>query len=156
VIKVSNNTGKATMSKKSFRMEYSVTINIKATPEKIWKIITHAQEYTKWNSTIKSLEGTIAPGHKIKLRATLDEKRVFTLTVAEFTPYKIMVWKSGAAPMFKGMRTYTLTDAKDGTTDFTMAEVFSGLMLPMIAGSLPDFRPAFEQFAADLKKEAEK
>jgi len=28
--------------------------------------------------------------------------------------------------------------------------------VPMIAKSLPDFREPFEQFAADLKKEAEK
>jgi hypothetical protein len=36
-----------------------------------------------------------------------------------------------------------------------MAEVFSGIMLPMIAGSLPDFGPVFEQYASDLKRGAE-
>jgi hypothetical protein len=34
--------------------------------------------------------------------------------------------------------------------------VFSGLMLPMIAGSLPDFGPSFETYVADLKREAER
>ena len=37
-----------------------------------------------------------------------------------------------------------------------MKETFSGLMLPMIKGSLPDFGPAFEACAEDLKREAEK
>jgi hypothetical protein len=37
-----------------------------------------------------------------------------------------------------------------------MSEIFSGLMLPMIAGKLPDFAPIFEQYAADLKNAAEK
>jgi hypothetical protein len=36
-----------------------------------------------------------------------------------------------------------------------MVEVLSGLMLPMIRGSLPDFGPAFETYAADLKRAAE-
>ncbi len=36
-----------------------------------------------------------------------------------------------------------------------MTEVFSGLMLPMAAGRLPDFKPIFERYAADLKREAE-
>jgi hypothetical protein len=36
-----------------------------------------------------------------------------------------------------------------------MAEAYTGLMLPLIAGSLPDFRPTFEQYAADLKRAAE-
>jgi hypothetical protein len=37
-----------------------------------------------------------------------------------------------------------------------MTEVFSGPMLPMIAGRLPDFGPIFERYAADLKAEAER
>ena len=60
------------------------------------------------------------------------------------------------APMFTGVRTYTLTPKDDDSTDFFMSEVFSGVILPMIAGSLPDFGPTFEQYAADLKLEAEK
>lgn len=40
--------------------------------------------------------------------------------------------------------------------DFSMVEVMSGLMLPLIRGSLPDFGPPFEQYAADLKREAER
>jgi len=58
--------------------------------------------------------------------------------------------------MFKGVRTFTLTENGDGTTLFAMKEEFSGVMLPMIKGSLPDFAPAFEAYAADLKREAEK
>ena len=45
--------------------------------------------------------------------------------------------------------------AGDGTTDFEMVEAFSGLLLPMIKGSLPDFAPVFDRYALDLKKEAE-
>jgi hypothetical protein len=59
------------------------------------------------------------------------------------------------APMFKGVRTFTLTPKPGGTTEFRMIEVFSGLMLPMIAGQLPDFAPVFEQYARDLKRAAE-
>lgn len=36
-----------------------------------------------------------------------------------------------------------------------MAETFRGLMLPMIKGSLPDFRAAFDQFADDLEHACE-
>jgi hypothetical protein len=66
-----------------------------------------------------------------------------------------MVWSDGAAPMFKGVRTFELTENADGTTDFSMVEVFTGLMLPMIKGTLPDFGPPFEQYATDLKRAAE-
>jgi hypothetical protein len=36
-----------------------------------------------------------------------------------------------------------------------MKEEFSGVMLPMIKGSLPDFAPVFEAYAGDLKRAAE-
>ncbi len=67
-----------------------------------------------------------------------------------------MVWQDGFAPFFSGVRTFSLTPKSDGTTDFAMVEVFKCIMLPMIEGSLPDFKPNFEQSALDLKTEAEK
>ena len=56
-----------------------------------------------------------------------------------------------------GIRTYSLTPNPDGTaTRYQMEEVFSGLMLPMVARRLPDFGPIFKQYAEDLKAEAER
>jgi hypothetical protein len=37
-----------------------------------------------------------------------------------------------------------------------MEERFSGLMLPFVKGSMPDFGPVFERYANDLKHEAER
>jgi hypothetical protein len=137
-------------------MEYAITINIQAPPNRIWALLTTAGDFPRWNSTVKSIEGRIAPGEKIKLWATIAPERVFNLTINQFVPDQMMVWSDGRAPMFKGVRSYTLTPRADGSTDFSMSEVYSGLMLPMIAGSLPDFRATFEQYAADLKREAER
>jgi hypothetical protein len=36
-----------------------------------------------------------------------------------------------------------------------MVETISGLMLPLIGGSLPDQGPSFERILADLKQAAE-
>jgi uncharacterized protein YndB with AHSA1/START domain len=148
-------SGRAHKTKSAFRMECSVGINIKAPPSRVWALLTNAGEFPRWNSTVKSIEGTIGLGEKIKLVATNAPERVFNLAVSEFVPDRRLVWRDGAAPMFTGVRTFTLTPKGDGSTDFAMSEVFSGLMLPMIAGSLPDFGPVFEQYASDLKREAE-
>jgi hypothetical protein len=76
--------------------------------------------------------------------------------VTRLEPERTMVWSDGFAPMFRGVRTFTLSPGPDGTTAFSMVEVLSGVMLPMIKGSLPDFGPTFEAYAADLKREAER
>ena len=57
--------------------------------------------------------------------------------------------------LFKGVRTFTLTPENGGATKFVMREEFSGPMLPMIWGSMPDLAPSFEQFASGLKERAE-
>ncbi len=149
-------TGKATSNQTLFSRECAVALHIQAAPEHIWQLLTDASNFPSWNSTVISIAGTIALNNTIQLKAITDPKRTFNLRITTFNKPHNMVWEDGAAPLFKGVRTYTLTPNADGSTEFRMVEVFSGLMLPLIGGSLPDFRPSFEQFAADLKKAAEK
>jgi hypothetical protein len=139
----------------TFRLEYSVTIEIAATPATIWRLLTDAARFTSWNTTVTSIEGEIALGERLTLRVPLAPGRAFRPRVTGFDPGKRMVWSDGMAPMFKGTRTFSLTPESGGATVFTMVEEFKGVMLPMIKGSLPDFRAAFDQYAADLKRAAE-
>ena len=147
--------GHAGKTKSAFLMEYAGGINIKTDVARVWAVMTDGAGFSRWNSTIKRIEGAIAAGQTIKLVATVAPTRVFNLNIIEFVPQQRMVWSDGNA-MFKGVRTYTFSRKSDGSTDFTMAEAYTGLMLPMIAGSLPNFIPIFEQYLADLKREAEK
>lgn len=148
--------GRAQTTRQTFSLQYAIAIQIKASADKLWTLLTSAGDFPRWNSTVTSIEGTIALGQKIKLRVPIAPGRTFQLKVSELEPGKRMVWRDGMAPMFQGVRTYTLTPRPDGTTEFAMTEVLSGLMLPMIKSSLPDFAPAFEQYVKDLKREAEK
>ena len=141
--------GRASTIKKTFSRETAVQTTINADPSIIWALLTNADDYARWNSTITSLTGDIKLGAKIRLKSTLDEKRTFKLKVKELNPEKELVWGDG-----KGSRTFTLTQ-KNGSTLFYMHEKIGGLMFPMYAKYIPPFDESFEQFAADLKKEAE-
>jgi len=152
--KINNTNRQATRAEKMFRLEYAVATRIQARPDRVWDLLTDARDYSRWNAAVDSVEGPIALGTKLKLRVPVSD-RTFTPKVVAFESEKRMVWRDGAAPIFTGERTFTLTANQDGTTQFLMVEVFTGLMLPMIKGSLPDFRPSFDQFALDLKLEAE-
>ena len=68
-----------------------------------------------------------------------------------------MVWEDGMPfGLFRGVRSFRASRTPKGTTVFAMSEIFSGPMLGMISGSLPDQRATFETFARDLKKEVER
>jgi len=145
----------ATKSKTTFRQECAVSAVISATPERIWRLLTDVGDMVRWNSTLASMEGTIELGGTVKMGVPEAPGRVFAVRVTKYTPEREMVWTQGNRVMFLGVRTYRLTPNSNDTTTFQMTEVFSGLMLPMAAGRLPDFKPIFERYAADLKSEAE-
>lgn len=144
-----------TRTSSTFELRYEVKETIRATPEAIWARLTDAAAFPTWNSTVTRIEGSIAPGSRLKITVPVAPGRAFTPSVVEFVPPQRMVWRDGFAPMFQGSRVYTLAPRGDGTTEFTMAETFRGLMLPLIRGSLPDFGPVFDRYAADLKRACE-
>ena len=142
--------GKAKTDRKTFSRETSVTINIQADPAIVWKLLTNAADFPRWNSTVTSIEGKIAPGEKIRLKSTLDPKSTFKLKIKEMDAEKRLVWGDG-----QGNRIYIISGDGKGLTTFTMDEKIGGFMFPLYAKHIPPFDKSFEQFAADLKKEAE-
>ena len=137
-----------------FSMTCRVTINIRADAQNVWKLLTNANDFPRWNSTVTQIEGEIREGERLRLHVPGTE-RTFTPRVSDVVSNQRMTWTGGFAPLFKGVRTFQLKPCDDGSTDFTMQERFSGLMLPLAKSSLPNFGPVFERYANDLKKEAE-
>jgi hypothetical protein len=146
--------GQAQSGHKLFQLEYAVAIEIAAPAEAVWQILTRAQDYPRWNSTVVSLSGDIVLGGKLILVSQIAPKQPFKLNITALQAPQRMVWQSGQRFFFGGERTYSLQATPEGVI-FTMREVFQGLMLPLIAKALPDFRANFNQFAADLKVAAE-
>jgi len=146
--------GKAITSKNFFSRETSITIHINAKPATIWNILTDISDFARWNSTIVQIKGEIAKGKSIRLKSNLDLERKFVLKVKEFEPNKRMVWVEGT-PFFKGARTFLIEEKKEGGCNFTMVHKVEGIMAPIMMSYVPDFDESFEDYTADLKKEAE-
>jgi hypothetical protein len=101
--------------------------------------------------------GNRRAGGTVRMQVPEAPGRTFTVEVTRLVPNEEMVWREGKSRDVSG-RSNLFADAdQDRTaTRFQMAEVFSGIMLPLIARKLPDFGPIFERYAADLKAESEK
>lgn len=135
---------------------YAASTSIAAPAQSIWSLLTDAAAYPAWNPTVVRIEGDIAPGKTIKVFAAVSPGRAFPVKVSAFEPPHRMVW-SGGMPfgLFKGVRTFSLTP-KDRHVAFAMDEVFSGPLAGLIGKSMPDLQPAFDDFVAALKAEAER
>ncbi len=123
---------------------------IAADPDDVWRVLTDPKRIVSGGLGVLRLEGSIAAGQRIRLESAVAPGRVFTLTVEQVAVPRLMVWSSGVPVIFGGRRAFTLTP-KSGGTEFYMAEVYKGLMLPLIWRSMPDMQPSFEQFADGLK-----
>lgn len=137
-------------------MQYEASASIAAAPEEIWAILTDATSYATWDSGIERVDGTIAPGKKIRLHTKVTPGRSWPVKVTRFSPAREMAWTGGMPlGLFRGVRTFTLTPQDDATTRFVMREVFSGPMVGVIAKKMPDLGPSFQQFTEGLKARAE-
>jgi hypothetical protein len=135
---------------------YAVHRSIDAPTETVWRLLTDASGYPTWNSAVLSVEGAIAEGQTIKLVSIVNPKRAFSLRVSDVDAPRRMVWSDGMPlGLFRGVRTFELDPEGEGSVRFSMKEVYSGPLAPLIVRTIPDMTDSFEQFADGLKAAAE-
>jgi hypothetical protein len=136
---------------------YETEIDIAATPDTVWAILTDAGAYASWNSAVDRIEGTIEPGATVTVYTSADPEHAYPVKVSTFEAPRKLVWGGGMPlGLFKGVRTFDLEPGEDSTvTKFKMREEYTGPMLGMIWKQMPDLGPAFEEFARSLKTRAE-
>jgi uncharacterized protein YndB with AHSA1/START domain len=132
--------GQAVTVKKLFSRTTSVAIDIVAPPETIWALLTDADGFKSWNSTIVDLTGKIAPGERLQLRSKLAPERTFKLKVKEFQAPERLSWGDAM-----GTRIYRLTPNSDGGTRYTMSEKIGGPIFPLFARMIPPFDELFNE-----------
>lgn len=149
------NEPKFTQSESLLAMTCAVEMEISASADIVWALLTDAKGFSRWNSTVTGIDGEIREGERITLHVP-GTGRTFTPTVSGVVPARRMMWSNGVAGIFRGVRLFVLTPRNSTATGFLMQERFSGVMFALTKRMLPDFRPIFEAYASDLKREAEK
>lgn len=135
--------------------KYSASIEINASAETVWKIITDANSYPTWDLAMNRIEGKLELGETVKFFTKLSEQ-AFPIKVTAFEPSKKLVLTGGMPlGLFKSERIHSLF-FKDGKTHFHTEEIFSGLLLPVFGKNIPDLTENFQGFVVALKKQAEK
>lgn len=135
--------------------KYSAVIEINASADRVWKILTDANGYPTWDLSMDHIDGKIALGETVKFFTKLSAQ-AFPVKVTVFEPNQKLVLTGGMPlGLFKSERTHSLS-TKDGKTHFHTEEIFSGLLLPVFGKNIPDLTENFQNFVVALKKQAEK
>lgn len=142
---------------------YETSSRIAAAPGDVWSVLVDGSAWPDWDSGVEAVEGPVVLGGTVTVRSEAAKGRAFPVEVTEFRPAELLRF-SGGMPLglFRGVRTYTLSVAHDGTTDstadatdFRMREEYTGPLLPLIWRTMPDLQPSFDRFARGLKARVE-
>jgi len=140
-----------------FVQEYVTSIQIAATPQRVWSILTNAADYSKWNPEIVRIDGQMGLNERIIAHVKLGSGaiRKVPLVVTAFHPSMCMEWTGGMPwGLFVGRRTLTVVP-RDGGAEFQMHLRMSGPMAPLILKSVGDRQPEIDLFSAAVKSYAE-
>lgn len=115
--------------------EIKTEIQIAASPEKVWAILTDFEAYPTWNPFIKSLTGDVNVGNTITARIEPPKANGMTFKpkVLAFEANQEFRWIGHllVPGLFDGEHRFQLIDNGNGTTTFIQSEKFKGILVPL-------------------------
>jgi hypothetical protein len=136
------------------------TVDIDATPETVWNILTDLDHYSEWNPFIVESSGDVAVGNKLVNRMQPPGGKAMTfkpiVTVAD--PAQTFEWlgRLGVPGVFDGRHRFELEPTPSGGTRVVHAEQFNGALVRLLRKSLDTQTHAgFEALNTALKTRAE-
>ena len=141
--------------------EIKTEIQINASPEKVWSILTKFEDYPNWNPFIKSISGEVKPGNKIKTRIEPPKAKGMTFRpkVIVFEKNKEFSWLGHffIPGLFDGEHRFKLIKNENETTTFIQSEKFNGILVPLFKKMLDvNTINGFNEMNQKLKELAEK
>jgi uncharacterized protein YndB with AHSA1/START domain len=96
------NEPQVTQSDRAFSLTCTVEVTIQAKAGVVWNLLTDAEGFPRWNSTVTGIDGQIREGGRLRLHVPGTD-RTFTPTVSGLVEPERMTWTGGLAPIFKGV-----------------------------------------------------
>ena len=114
-------------------------IDIEATPEAVWQVLTDLDGYREWNPFIVSAHGTVAVGEKLENRLEPPGGRPMTFRpeVTAVEPNRTFEWlgRLGVPRLFDGRHRFDLEPTPTGTR-LRQTEHFDGVLVRVLKRSL--------------------
>lgn len=120
--------------------QVKTSINIGCSPGDIWRVLMDFPAYADWNPYIEQIVGVPAPGHKLRLTFTLPngKHKIVRPRVSKLDIRRELRWhSSGFLPgMLRSEYVIRIVSRGAMGSTFYQDQMFSGLMLPLMAGGL--------------------
>lgn len=133
------------------------SILINSSPDNVWLELVNFKDYGNWSPFIKSIEGKLAEGNKLRvfIQPKGESGMVFTPTVLKANKDDELRWIGilGIEGIFDGEHYFTLEKIKEGKTRLIHGENFNGVLVPILWSLIEDStRSGFIAHNLALKK----
>jgi hypothetical protein len=140
--------------------EISTEIDIKASPEKVWQILTDFNNFPQWNPFIRKIKGAPKVGTRLELylHTSSGKSRTYRPTVTKVEPNRELRWygKSFIPGIFNGERIFTIEPLKINQVRFIHREIFTGLGVSLAGDRLDkDMHQSFIKMNNAFKEKIE-
>ena len=135
-------------------------IEIQASAERVWQLLTDFASFPQWNPFIRKASGSLRVGERLEvnIQPSGASGMTFRPTVLKAEPNRELRWLGHLliSGLFDGEHSFTIEPLGEGRVRFTQREVFTGLLVPLFARGLDtDSRRGFEEMNQALKSKAE-
>ena len=141
--------------------ELRTEIEIAASTNKIWSILTDLERWGKWNPLVDTASGNTSLGSKLSITMRCEDGKddpKYTPTITDFEKPKFFRWRATmmAGFLFTNDKIFELVETDSGTR-LIHTEAFSGIFVPLFWGKLREgILPMLKTMNDALKIEAEK
>lgn len=135
-------------------------IEIEASVERVWAVLTDFSSYPKWNPFIRSVVGAPQEGARLQIAIQPSGGKAmrFSPVVLEAEAGCELRWlgRLMLPGIFDGEHRFLIEPLGDGKVRFEQSERFSGLLVGLLRGSLDrDTKRGFLEMNQALKERAE-
>jgi hypothetical protein len=135
-------------------------IEIRASAEQVWNLLTDFASYPRWNPFVRSIEGDLVVGRNLSvfIQPSGSGGMHFRPTLLTVSPGRELRWKGKLllSGLFDGEHYFKLEAAASGDVLFSQGENFTGLLVPIFRNSLDGAtKQGFIAMNEALKREAE-
>ncbi len=140
--------------------ELRTEVEISATPERMWDVLTAFDSFGEWNPFMTQAEGDIEEGARLRVHIEPPGGTAMTFKprVVRAVAGRELRWLGHLLipGVFDGEHIFEISPAGDGRTRFVQREEFRGLLVPVLWNSLAtNTKNGFEAMNAALKERAE-
>jgi len=143
-------------------LEIKTEIDISASPEKVWNIITDINSWQKWSPIINASQGEAAVGSKLNITMMSKEEGKdgpnYSPVITALTEPNYFHWRAHmlAEFLFTNEKIFKLEETSSGIR-LTHTETFTGLLTPLFRGQMEKgVPPMLNMMNKALKDLAEK